>query len=374
MSISFWEKKHWLAHQDVVIIGSGLTGIQAAIHAKTLHPAWSVTVLERGMLPSGASTKNAGFACYGSPTEIAEDLANIGPDRTFALIERRYRGFRLLREQLGEAALGYQPCGGFELFRSQDKALSASAEAIIETANAAFRDFAGIDRAFEIMTQDFGFGDIQSGIACTAEGQLDPGAMMRKLLAQAAKLGVELRTGWQVNHYTATGKGVELEVAGMGAITASRLIIATNGFARQLLPELALRPVRNQVLITAPIPALSWKGVFHYDRGYVYFRNVGQRILIGGFRNLGGEAEETDQFGLTDSIQDRLESFLKEVILPDTPCEITDRWSGILGVGESREPILEEVAPNVVVAVRLGGMGVALGTLLGREAADLLIA
>ena len=47
-------------------------------------------------------------------------------------------------------------------------------------------------------------------------------------------------------------------------------------------------------------------------------------------------------------------------------------WSGILGIGDQKKPIIERVSPNVVVAVRMGGMGVAIGSLVGEEAAALV--
>jgi gamma-glutamylputrescine oxidase len=71
-------------------------------------------------------------------------------------------------------------------------------------------------------------------------------------------------------------------------------------------------------------------------------------------------------------IQNALNQLLTEVILPKTTIEIDTTWSGILGIGAVKKPIIEEVMPNVVVAVRMGGMGVAIGSLVGEEAADMV--
>lgn len=49
-------------------------GLNAAIHLKKKHPIAKVIVFERGSLPSGASSKNAGFACFGSPSELLDDI------------------------------------------------------------------------------------------------------------------------------------------------------------------------------------------------------------------------------------------------------------------------------------------------------------
>ena len=147
-------------------------------------------------------------------------------------------------------------------------------------------------------------------------------------------------------------------------------MVATNGFARQLLPQLQVEPARNQVLITQPIDNLSVKGCFHYDRGYFYFRNIDNRILLGGGRNLAKEAEATAAFGLTTFIQDALVKLLETVILPQQNVQVAQFWSGIMGVADVKKPIVQNTSENVTVSVRMGGMGVAIGSLVGEEGAE----
>lgn len=374
MNLSFWEQEKAPGRSDVIVIGSGITGIQAAIHLKKLRPAWQVLVLERGPYPAGASTKNAGFACIGSPTEIADDLRSIGADRTFALMEKRYEGLQILRNQVGESRMNYLQCGGVELFKEGEEAVMNDAQSIVEVANQAIASFSGVERAFRDWKNERGFGNVLGGIESIIEGQLHPGKMIAQLHTQAQELGVDIRTGISVLSLNPVPSGISIETDYLGQIQADRVIVANNGFSRTLLPDLEVRTVRNQVFVTNEIPDLTWNGTFHYDRGYVYFRNVGNRILLGGFRNLGGAEEETDKFGLTDQIQSRLERFLEEVILPGRKIGVSHRWSGILGVGESKEPIVREVMPGVFCAVRLGGMGVALGSWLGQEVATQAVA
>ncbi|HMR42933.1 MAG TPA: FAD-dependent oxidoreductase, partial [Saprospiraceae bacterium] len=153
----------------------------------------------------------------------------------------------------------------------------------------------------------------------------------------------------------------------------AKVLAATNGFARQLLPALDVQPARNQVIITHPVPGLKVKGCFHYDRGYVYFRNVDNRILLGGARNLDFETEKTEQFGDTDLIQRALSGLMSEMILPGQKWSLDMCWSGIMGVGPEKKPIVQKWTENIAVAVRMGGMGVAIGTLVGEEGAELLI-
>jgi glycine/D-amino acid oxidase-like deaminating enzyme len=115
------------------------------------------------------------------------------------------------------------------------------------------------------------------------------------------------------------------------------------------------------------------KGAFHYEEGYYYFRSVeDNRVLLGGGRNLDFKAEETYQFGFTELVQNKLKTLLKEVILPDTAFEIEHWWSGIMGFGQEKPPIIREVMPNVYCAVRMSGMGVAIGSKVAQRVAEMV--
>ncbi len=369
--MSFWEDQYLLNQQDIIIIGAGITGIQAAIHAKRRFPRRSVLVLERGALPAGASTKNAGFACIGSLSEMAVDIREIGSDRTFALIERRFQGLQLLRESVADHLMDYRPCGGVEVFGQEQDDLFLLASEVMEDANRAISTFSRVSQVFTPWNSQDIFPGFNRGWKSALEGQINPALLMNALHDLARSLEVRILNGVEVkmlNHEDP--RGVALYTADFGEILAEQVIVATNGFARDLLPDIALRPVRNQVLVTEPVEDLAWEGTFHHDRGYVYFRNIGKRVLLGGFRNMGGEAEETDRFGITDHIFSRQMAFLREDL--GVSADITHRWSGVLGVGDNREPIVAEVFPGVYAAVRLGGMGVALGSLLGKEVSELL--
>src|SRR5690606_11195393 len=114
------------------------------------------------------------------------------------------------------------------------------------------------------------------------------------------------------------------------------------------------------------------KGTFHLDKGYYYFRNIDDRILFGGGRNLDFEGEEATEFGQRERIQNKLRELLKTVFLPETDFEIDYSWSGIMGVGTSKEPNVKQLSNRVYFGVRLGGLGVAIGSLIGREIVDLI--
>ncbi|MEM0995908.1 MAG: FAD-dependent oxidoreductase [Bacteroidota bacterium] len=374
--LSHWEKDSWVGKTDLLVIGSGIVGLNAALSYKLQFPAAEVTVLERGILPSGASTKNAGFACFGSLTELIDDLERVGWDDTLALVKSRWKGLLRLQERVSNPKMRLEPAGGFELFRPEDEADFTRCQAIMDKMNAALAPLMGpepVYRVADARIDEFGFTGVQHLVENTREGLLDPGRMMRELLRQAQAAGVLVLTGIAVTELFPHAEGVTVHTQRGWCFPAEQVIVATNGFAQQLLPELAVKPARAQVLITSPIPRLPFRGGFHYDRGYFYFRNLGDRVLFGGGRNLDFAGEETAEIALTERIQSALERLLREVILPGRKFRIAHRWAGIMGVGENRTTILRKVHPRVTCAVRLGGMGVAIGTLVGEAAARIAL-
>jgi len=125
------------------------------------------------------------------------------------------------------------------------------------------------------------------------------------------------------------------------------------------------------VVVTAPIENLKIKGTFHFDNGYYYFRNIDDRILFGGGRNLDVKGETTTELSVTEAIIEALKTNLSEFILPNQSFQIEYQWAGIMGVGEAKKPIIELIDPKIAVGVRLGGMGVAIGASVGKDLAEL---
>lgn len=370
MTLSYWEQNTWLSNIDVAIIGSGIVGLNCALSLRERFPEKKIVVFEKGMLPSGASTKNAGFACFGSISEILEDLKTHSEEEVVQLLKNRVEGLQLLRKNIGDTQLDFQQLGGYEVFTEEDTELYETCIENIPYINKLIkRVLSNENDVFLAKNDSFSFKRVQKTLIFNRlEGQLDAGKMMQGLLQKCSKKGVLVLNNAEITSFFAERDTISLEMNNSVAFLAKKVCIATNGFAKQFL-EADLQPARAQVLITKPIPNLHIKGTFHLDKGYYYFRNIHDRILFGGGRNLDFKTEETTQFGLTPLVQNELESALKTTILPNIPFETDMRWSGIMGVGKQKKPIVKEVLPNVYCGVRLGGMGVAIGSSVGKELA-----
>lgn len=398
-TLSFWERESFFKNIDIAIIGSGIVGLNAALSLKEKNKQLRIAIFEKGILPEGASTRNAGFACFGSITELLDDLKTRSEDEVLALVERRFAGLQKLRQRVGDANMDYEGNGGYEIFKKDDNTVTQNVSGFqldgaapmaqnalkggdslstclehLSYFNKNVGKITGLAETYKISNHNFGFQNTDSTlIHNTAEGQINTGKTIVSLLNLCKEQNISIFNGISIKEIHDSSQGVTLITEDGWEIPASKLIVATNGFARRLMPELEVTPARNQVLITQPIDNLKIKGCFHYDKGYFYFRNVGNRILFGGGRNLDFDNEMTDTFGTTSLIQNALIELLDTVILPHQKYQIDTWWSGILGIGSQKMPIIKAVSPNVIVAVRMGGMGVAIGSLVGEEAAEMVI-
>ena len=374
-NLSYWEHQSFFGSADVAIIGAGLVGLTAALYLKQLRPAWRVVVLERGPLPSGASTKNAGFACFGSISELIEQEKR---GDLLAVVAARWAGLARLRELLGDAALDYRPEGGYELFRHEEAGLAQECRAKIDYFNVLLAPVVGQARTFCDVSSavgQYGFGEVGTLLRNEHEGSLDAGRMMRALLARTWAADVPVLTSCAVEAIENATNGHHLHLANGATVEAGQVLLATNAFATELQPELAVTPGRGQVLVTEPRPDVRLPGTFHYDHGYAYFRQLpDHRILLGGGRNLDFGAEATTAPGLTPTVQQYLETLLRQVVVPGRQPRIDYRWSGVMGFGPALAPIIDWVRPGVLAAVRCNGMGVALGAGTGWQAATKLAA
>jgi len=366
---SFWEDKYWLSDFDFVVIGSGIVGVSSAIEIKKKFPQKTVSIIERRDMPTGASTKNAGFSCFGTAGEILDDLLHEEESNVIETIKLRWEGLQLLMSNVPSVEMAYYNFGGSEVFTDKD-GFEFCADKLTHV-NQIIEAAIGIKSVINIGTQSFTNGLYKSVLFNALEGQLNPVLMMKSLIQQALALGIVIQNNIEVVKYTDLGKNVLLDLTSGLSFKAHKVIICTNAFTSQLDQNLDVIPARNQVFVTKPIANLALKGTYHYDRGYVYFRNIGDRILIGGARNIDSETETTGEFGKNSRILDYLVGFVQSNLCIE-PIEIEKKWSGIIATGNSKKPIVERRSENVYMAVRLGGMGVAVGSKVAKEVSELI--
>tara|TARA_R110002096_G_scaffold97694_20_gene217839 strand:+ start:11408 stop:12514 length:1107 start_codon:yes stop_codon:yes gene_type:complete len=359
---SFWEDALHSKKYDLVVVGAGITGQSTAYFYKKEFPDADVLVIDRGSFPIGASTRNAGFACIGT---IGEHLADLEIEAEAAVknrIKSRYNGLLLLRGILGDDAINYEHCGSWEVFDNKDEFKKCSTQ--IDKFNAWMEELLGENEMYSS-------GEYQGhpAIFNKVEGMLHPGKMMQRLHEMNVQSGVEFRWNSPVKRIDADLGRVFVEER--SSFHTNKIVVATNAFSGALVGEHVIKPGRGYVFITKPLKNSPWKGTFHYNKGYVYFRNLGEdRLLLGGGRNVDITTEETTEFGVNESIKKYLVEFANTVIKLPKNWEIEREWSGIMGFTETKSPHIKQIGERGLLVAGLSGMGVALGMQLGKTAAS----
>jgi gamma-glutamylputrescine oxidase len=375
LPISIWESESFFAPRDIIIIGSGFTGLWSAYYLKKRFPKKSILILERGTIPSGASSRNAGFACFGSFTELVADKNIMGEREMLDLVEMRYKGLEKILRKFSPEQIDYENLGGYELVRPEEFPDIDALRTKIDGLNIQLKEITGKQKTFQLndsKIKNFGLGGSNHLIENKLEGQLHSGKLLEVLVQLVNSIGVTILTQVEVKKMETRSTRVHMQTNLPVLLSAEQVLICTNAFAKTLLPDLDVQPARGQILLTEPIEGLKIKGTFHYDEGFYYFRNLNKRLLLGGARNRFFEDEETFSADVSDPIQQELEKFLKETVIPGTPYKVSMRWSGTMAIGKEKKPIVKKINDRIYCAVRMSGMGVALAPQLGKIVADMM--
>jgi glycine/D-amino acid oxidase-like deaminating enzyme len=397
MAISVWEQSTYFAPKDLVIVGCGFVGLWTAYEAIQKNPKLNITILERGTIPSGASTRNAGFSCFGSVSELIYDVQLMGEANMLETVKMRYDGLQRIQKVFKASEIDYNQWGGYELFEAQKNKNSKNNK----TKKPVGYDVSKLDNDIAYLnkilapvlktpkkngkylpiytnaTKDIkklGFQGIEALAYNQLEGQLNSAKLVLALQKAVQSKGVQILFNTEVKKFKSHSKGVTIHTNLEAPLESKQFLVCTNGFAKQLIPSLDVVPARGQVFVTEPIPNLKFKGCFHFDEGYYYFRNVGNQLLLGGARNADFKNEKTFSLETSSIIQKVLEQFMMERILPkgSKKPKIELRWSGTMGMGKIKKPIIQALQPNVYCAVRMSGMGVAIAPIVAKKVVQLM--
>jgi glycine/D-amino acid oxidase-like deaminating enzyme len=392
MAISVWEQSTYFAPKDLVIVGCGFVGLWTAYEAIHQNPKLNITILERGTIPSGASTRNAGFSCFGSVSELISDIQLMGEAAMLETVKMRYDGLQRIQEVFKAKEIDYNQWGGYELFEGKKGAkidesglydiskLESDIAYLNKILAPALKTPKKDGKYLPIYTnaskdiKKLGFQGIEALAFNQLEGQLNSAKLVLALQKAVQAKGVQILFNTEVKKFKSHKKGVTITTNLEAVLETKQFLVCTNGFAKQLIPSLDVVPARGQVFVTEPIKNLKFKGCFHFDEGYYYFRNLGNRLLLGGARNADFKNEKTYSLETSATIQKVLEDFMMQRILPkgSKKPKIELRWSGTMGMGSIKKPIIEQVQPNVYCAVRMSGMGVAIAPIVAKKALKLM--
>jgi gamma-glutamylputrescine oxidase len=328
-------------HVEVAVVGGGVTGCSCAL---TLASAGrKVRLFEARRIGSGASGRNGGFGLWGGANAYDKARVELGSEtaKRYWALTNRY--VDRLAELAGDA---YRRVGSFRVAADEAERadIHAEYEALVEDGF----------RAEWIDELDGRAGELFHGaLFHPGDGSLTPVRWIMRLAGRAAEAGAELRENTRIGS--------------LDELDADVVVIATDGYTNGLAPELdaAIRPVRNQVLATVPLPELLYDRPYYARYGYDYWQQLpDRRLIVGGRRDSALEAENTGVEALTPVIQESLDAFARELVGGELP-EVTHRWAGIFGLTEDRLPLAGRLRDGVWVAAGYSGHGNVLGLACG---------
>lgn len=361
-SLSIWEQESFYEPKDIIIVGAGLMGLWTAWELLQQNPSLRIVILERNSTPLGASTRNAGFACFGSPTELMSDVETMGINEMLKVVEMRFKGIEKIKQHFSDEVIGFEHCGGYECINKDSRFWPALDDRISQL-NKLLKDITGHRSIFKYAGDKLpglGLQHFDTLIENSTEAALHSGKLVQALTQRLITKGVTILTGFQVKEWQKDNNRFEVVSTNEASIKGTKLIFCTNAFSKSLLDSANVAPARGQIILTSPIPNLPMKGTFHFDEGYYYWRHLGNRILLGGGRNADFEGENTTDLTGSDIIRNTLVSFLQKHLSPSIQYTIEHSWSGIMGFTEDKRPFTGYVKDGAYLAVACNGMGVAL--------------
>ena len=332
-TVSFWESTHSKNSFDVIVIGAGFTGLYCSLFIKQTYPSLDILVVERSSLAHGASSKNAGFLCIGSPSELLANIDQIGEEQVENILYKRWSGMQYILSLFSPYDIDLQPTGGAEVFFSKDSRQFEHCQAHISQLNNIFQSATGI-------TNNFTINQASKTIHSRSEYLLDPVKVLLQLQKIGRQMGIQYRFQTSVMEIQESKHNAEIVLDSGERLQSNTLVIACNGFTRRIVPDIDIQPARNIVLLSKPIPQIdTFTKAYHYDKGYMYWRRINNRLLIGGARNLDLAQETTEEFGTNEEIKDHLIQFVKsQLMVPNF--QVDHEWSGILGITSTGMPIV----------------------------------
>jgi glycine/D-amino acid oxidase-like deaminating enzyme len=349
-----WEPRLVLApltsnlEADVCVVGLGGSGL-ACIH-ELLGSGQRVIGLDAAGVAGGAAGRNGGFLLGGLAMFHHEAGAQIGAPTAKAVYEQTLMEIDRMER---ETPAAIRRTGSLRIAVSDEE---------LEDCRAQFSAMRGDGLPVEAYE-----GPEGTGLLFPADAAFDPGARCGGLAVEALRRGVRLFGDSRVVSIDDT-----LVSTAHGSVRARDVIVAVDGRLETILPELAsrVRSARLQMIATAPTPPTFSRPV--YARwGYDYWQQRADgRVVLGGARDLGGEAEWTTSTDTSETVQKALTELLRKI---GVAAPISHRWAATVGYTQTGTPVLEQIRPRVWAIGAYSGTGNVIGALCGRAVANLVL-
>lgn len=358
---------------DVVIIGGGISGVSTAI--ALTDQKYSVVLLERDRLASGASGRNAGFLISGTVEYYHRAIDFIGHHAAKRFWELSEENHTVLAAWISEFEIqcDYQQRGSLVLANSPEEyEEQKKAVAALETDHF----FAELIQPSQITEWGLPKDRYCGGFYSPADGAVNP-VQLTQGLGRVAELNrIRIYEQSPVVNISETREGTVRIQTPDGVVESQVAILATNAYTPLLhnILEGKVIPVRGQMLATEPTDRLVDVPCYA-NFGFDYFRQLPNgRLIIGGSRDVNPDAEVGYKEDPTEAVQQELERYLHSIIGSGKLPAITHRWAGIMGFARDGLPILGRIPSrqNVYVVAGFTGHGMGIATRMAEIMAALV--
>ena len=334
---------------DVLVIGGGIAGLSLLHHLAARRI--SSVLVERHHLASGASGRNAGFLLAGVADCYSEAVRIFGREKAREVWHITSENHDRMIEAVGRSDVGHRRLGSVTLASGEEER-------------------ARLEQSSQLMGED-GFEARWDGerLFNPRDGEVNPAALVGAL-AWRAKEGV-IREGVEVTSIV-PGSGDVTVRAGNSECRAGVVVLATNAYTPQLLPQVKIQPTRAQMLASSPVARAVCDVPTYSHSGYRYWRQLrGGEVLVGGWRDTSMETEVGYEETPTEQIQEHLEAKLEAMT---GGAEVTHRWAGIMGFTDTGLPLVGAVdgMRNVYLCAGFNGHGMAFAFMSAKQLVEML--
>ncbi len=356
---------------DVAVVGSGYTGLNAAIALRKAGA--SVAVLEQATIGWGASSRNGGMALTGMKEEMPVVFKRYGAELGRAFWQWSLDSVDYVEKTAAEEAIDCSFARtGHVVLAFKPSHFARFAEEVHWSRQALGYDDLWVIGQDELRAE-IGSAAYFGGLGDRRSAALHPARYVFGLAQAAARRGARLVEQVEVKGVRRT-RGGFLLFTSRGSLSAREVLVATNGYTANAVKPLrqGIFPIGSYIITTAPLPAalqqeISPRGRMFFDSKFFlnYFRLTPDgRMLFGGRHDLSPSLD------LAESAH-KMQARLVEVFPQLTGVPITHSWSGKLGAAFDLMPHAGRVK-GIHYAYGYAGHGVSIASYLGKEVGEML--